>query len=179
MIADKRKLVLEDLEDYEQRSKRYWEGRVAGRASKRRIDPMDQDIEDELNEIMKTEDLPVVGDDGEDFTITVFTEGEIKSPKSENGMSSPAKDAADVKPLVEDIKIELETNQDKTDNHNGEGRDTEETIEGESVTKIENQSTEVEGTTGQEVEESTDDSKRAKGSQNSDQEQMDDERDGE
>jgi hypothetical protein len=45
------------LEDYEQRSKRYWEGRVAGRSASRRIDPMDADIEDELHEIMKNDDI--------------------------------------------------------------------------------------------------------------------------
>lgn len=72
MISHKRKLVLDDLEDYEQRSKRYWEGRMAGRPSNRKIDPMDADIEYELDEIMKNEDIDVPLE-GEDFTITVFT----------------------------------------------------------------------------------------------------------
>lgn len=90
LIANKRKLVLEDLEDYEERSKRYWERRLDGRET-RRADPMDEDIEEELKEIMKTENL--AGDDnvhedmdtdadgdaelaaGEavDFKVTVFT----------------------------------------------------------------------------------------------------------
>jgi hypothetical protein len=111
MIANKRKLVLEDLEDYEQRSKRYWEGRVAGRTSTKRIDPMDEDIEEELNEIMKTDDLPTIADEVEDFTITVFTE-EKKSPKSENnGFGSPEKEET-IEVKVEEIKEEMEEEND-------------------------------------------------------------------
>ncbi|CAL8092988.1 unnamed protein product [Orchesella dallaii] len=81
LIASKRKLVLEDLEDFEQRSKRYWERRLDGRET-RKADPMDEDIEEELKEIMKTDDLtgddelPVEAEvDGEveDFKVTVFT----------------------------------------------------------------------------------------------------------
>lgn len=89
MISHKRKLVLEDLEDYEQRSKRYWEGRVAGdrRTMGRRIDPMDADMEDELHEIMKSDDLPAL-DEGEDFTVTVFTE---ENEDVKDSLDSPIK----------------------------------------------------------------------------------------
>lgn len=45
---------------------------MAGRPSNRKIDPMDADIEYELDEIMKNEDIDVPLE-GEDFTITVFT----------------------------------------------------------------------------------------------------------
>lgn len=86
LIASKRKLVLEDLDDFEQRSKRYWERRLDGRET-RRADPMDEDIEAELKEIMKNddltgeEDLPadvdadVDVDEVMDFKVTVFTSG--------------------------------------------------------------------------------------------------------
>lgn len=94
LIASKRKLVLEDLDDFEQRSKRYWERRLDGRET-RRADPMDEDIEEELKEIMKNdeltgeEDMPDVdvdvdaeGEvDGEvmDFKVTVFTSNELNT----------------------------------------------------------------------------------------------------
>ncbi|ODN04444.1 Pinin [Orchesella cincta] len=76
LIASKRKLVLEDLEDFEQRSKRYWERRLDGRET-RRADPMDEDIEEELKEIMKTDDL--TGD--EDLAVDAEVEGEVEDFK--------------------------------------------------------------------------------------------------
>jgi hypothetical protein len=52
MIVNKRKLVFEDLDTYEQRSKRYWDQRLDG-GDPKNIDPLDADIEDELMELMK------------------------------------------------------------------------------------------------------------------------------
>lgn len=79
LIANKRKLVLEDLEDFEQRSKRYWERRLDGRET-RKADPMDEDIEAELKEIMKNDELTAEEEmpgetdrEAVDFKVTVFT----------------------------------------------------------------------------------------------------------
>lgn len=56
LIAKKRKLVLEELEDFEQRSKRYWGMRLDGRETCH-PHPMDEDVEEELREIMEIENL--------------------------------------------------------------------------------------------------------------------------
>jgi hypothetical protein len=104
MIASKRKLILEDLDMYEEKSKRYWERRLDGHDFRRaEVHPMDQDIEDELKELMKNEELAeVTMTEADDFTITVFrspektikveadpTEDLVDSTIKENLNSSP------------------------------------------------------------------------------------------
>ena len=84
MIVNKRKIVFEDLETYEQRSKRYWDQRLDGRDTKRmNIDPLDANIEDELKELMRGEEqiLDVLKDVDDS---AVFQEIE-SSPKVANG----------------------------------------------------------------------------------------------
>lgn len=51
-------MVLEDLDNYEQRSKRYWERRIDGQdVRKLEMDPVDGDIEEELKAIMKSNEV--------------------------------------------------------------------------------------------------------------------------
>ena len=105
MIASKRKLVLEDLEDFEQRSRRYWEGRVDGESKKDEVDPMDEDMELELKEIMKNEDL----EDGEDFTITVFETK--KEPETANTTDEQIADTEEIElPYEEKEEVQEEEN---------------------------------------------------------------------
>jgi len=58
MIVNKRKLVFEDLDMYEERSRRYWDQRLdegVGDLKRMKVDPLDANMEDELKELMKGE----------------------------------------------------------------------------------------------------------------------------
>ena len=102
MIANKRKLVLEDLEEFEQRSKRYWENRTEGDSVNRRVevDAMDEDMEFELKEIMKREDM---NDEAEDFTVTV-----IQTSNKEQETIEGAVSENEEKPAIAQMETETE-----------------------------------------------------------------------
>ena len=70
---------------YEQRSKRYWEQRLDGRERRGSAEHFDVDMEEELKEVMKTDDT-VQLPDGEDFTVTVTTGKDSESDDRENSL---------------------------------------------------------------------------------------------
>jgi len=117
MIASKRKLVLEDLESYEEKSKRYWERRLDGHDFRRaEVHPMDQDIEDELKELMKNEELAEVTEvttEAEDFTVTVY-----QSPEKPIKMEAEASGGEDF--VDSTVKEEIETTVIDGENENDE-----------------------------------------------------------
>lgn len=141
MVAKQRKVVLEDLESYEERSKRYFEKKISGTTTRRdHVDPMDEDIEDELREIMKNDDklLMETTDVGEveDFTVTVSiasTEAKDLSvtvnPESKRISPTPSHDKEDKveeRTLDNDETEEMETSRENEDG----GSDSEEEKQG-------------------------------------------------
>lgn len=160
LIASKRKLVLEDLDDFEQRSKRYWERRLDGRET-RRADPMDEDIEEELKEIMKNDELigeedmadvdvdPEGEVDGEvmDFKVTVFTSNELNTNNDDTlaitltnhtrlNNDDLIEEATDMK---EDIRKTLEQRRNSKLEVAKDGEDNEDENECQSITKNEDE----------------------------------------
>ncbi|CAG7675608.1 unnamed protein product [Allacma fusca] len=129
MISSKRKLVLEDLEEFEQRSRRYWESRVDGDAAPKRaeVDPMDEDMEFELKEIMKREDM---SEEVEDFTVTVF-----ETSKDEPESMEDAVEEEEKKSLILSVKVEaqenLEPDRDQ-EMEEGEGDEEDDGMNGET-----------------------------------------------
>jgi len=99
MIVNKRKLVLSELENYEEQSRRYWEHNLDGQDSGRpTVDALDANMEDELKALMKDD---IFGNDDLRNVVSVLIENKERKPKTpstaagEESLQNPTKEMDD------------------------------------------------------------------------------------